>query len=1523
MTQRVHQHPRRYSPQVEALQLVAQVPSTGHSRWVALRRWGGLARWTLLAVVWLAGACTTVDNSSPIQAQSADTAQANADAAADASGDAKPGDGASPAQTDAASKWQPKAPSVLSIAPAEGPSLGMNLVTLTGYDLAETVQIAFGESPGLDLQVLDDQTVQVTAPPRSPGLVAVTVVAAGRPELVVAEGYRYLAEIAVLSVLPAHGPAAGGTPVAVTGKGFGPKTKFYFGIREALQVVVVDEFTAMVLAPANNPGATNVTAVDTDGQGTLKKGFTYRQLPTLTQVSPATAGLGASPQVVLVGSGLASSGAVVQWVQGKTALGAQIVGSSGGGTQLVVNAPAVAAKGAWDVRYANQDGAAELKGAFHYVNSQQGAELLGVSPNEMPVNALSSVAIAISGPISASLANKAVVRFDGQPVKVLQALPGPAGEGLGATFLVVPPAHQGSWATLPTSVDVEVELGTATLKKAKAFSYLVAKPQVTAVTPATLPPQGGPLIQVSLSGTQGHGSATQLRIGALNAAKVLSSAGVAGGSDMTVQGIAPAGSVGPADVTVRFADGSQATLVHGVQYLPTDASLHGLLPGKGAQAGGTWVTLVGGGLSKVKALWLGAANVKGLQLLHDGALRFKTPPGLPGPVALQVQLNSGEFRTLAKAYVYFDPISADNGTWGDAIDGAVNVTVLKKGKIGPVPGAIVTIGNDPQSPLWGLTDAKGQITLSAPGLSGPLHVHATKAGWSAASVVAVNVENITVRIQEFPPASSGSGSGAGSGDPPPLPSYITGTVVDADKYTVFPMGNCKNEPAVASQCKPCSSPLDCLAGTVCEQVAPPLVSGTLAAAFPLSTTQKFCLLPCTAASDCQPGYECRAVGPDVSKVGFRCTPRIGTPQVRCEGSTGSIFGYPLPSPKEGVADSKGKFTVRVTPGDSAIICRSGYVDKYTGEFVPLAMGMARRQFSIPGQTQDGAVVQIQVPLNRTMRVRMDRIPMGVDATGLRQLTAGISLGSEGYLATGQVSTYAQTDTLEFDHQPAPNLWAGENGDLRYELYGGLSQAYGASPNTTSQATHIDPRGLDRMAWLAPGAAKAAATGAPLGAVSSLHAAGELRVAVGDGGSILHWTGGNFTPQTSPTAAHLRAVWLAPDGKGDGWIGGASGVLLRKTSLGWQGWPQQAPRTIVAIAGQSAADAWLVDEQSQLMHWNGGYWASQPGPWPVSEPSKNKWDPVPPAKQVRAIWHSPQGTLWLVGDQGAVLTGQMQVPAALPEELTPVASMVFQAKPAPTWLTLRSVWGTGDDDVWIAGDRGYLSHWNGLKWQVLPTGVTQALLAVRGMGPGQPVEAVGGQGTWLRIHPSGEVQDLTPSGMSVDLKGWLPPFDGGRVAAGHPVLVIGPYLEYPKLVLPVPGQPISGPGGAQQVTWTAHPGLDPTLNIVRIADYSYQTRWELFVKGTVNSVDLPDFAAMGANSPLPQGTAYVRLWRVYAPGLTVDAFSSKLLSSWAWISWAYAVRSTDEPDLLGAPNYQPQMLPGSNPQPGYPPPWKPK
>jgi hypothetical protein len=59
----------------------------------------------------------------------------------------------------------------------------------------------------------------------------------------------------------------------------------------------------------------------------------------------------------------------------------------------------------------------------------------------------------------------------------------------------------------------------------------------------------------------------------------------------------------------------------------------------------------------------------------------------------------------------------------------------------------------------------------------------------------------------------------------------------------------------------------------------------------------------------------------------------------------------------------------------------------------------------------------------------------------------------------------------------------------------------------------------------------------------------------------------------------------------------------------------------------------------------------------------------------------------------------------------------------TWSDLRSVWGSGPDDVWAAGwwnsvaSGGDLVHWNGTAWSSVWSGTTVGLQGVWGTGAG--------------------------------------------------------------------------------------------------------------------------------------------------------------------------------------------------------------
>jgi hypothetical protein len=67
------------------------------------------------------------------------------------------------------------APTVLSLAPADGPTAGGTAVTLTGTGLTGTTDVTFDGVPATDVVVVDDSTVTVTTPPHAPGPVDVSV----------------------------------------------------------------------------------------------------------------------------------------------------------------------------------------------------------------------------------------------------------------------------------------------------------------------------------------------------------------------------------------------------------------------------------------------------------------------------------------------------------------------------------------------------------------------------------------------------------------------------------------------------------------------------------------------------------------------------------------------------------------------------------------------------------------------------------------------------------------------------------------------------------------------------------------------------------------------------------------------------------------------------------------------------------------------------------------------------------------------------------------------------------------------------------------------------------------------------------------------------------------------------------------------------------------------------------------------------------------------------------------------------
>lgn len=111
-----------------------------------------------------------------------------------------------------------------------------------------------------------------------------------------------------------------------------------------------------------------------------------------------------------------------------------------------------------------------------------------------------------------------------------------------------------------------------------------------------------------------------------------------------------------------------------------------------------------------------------------------------------------------------------------------------------------------------------------------------------------------------------------------------------------------------------------------------------------------------------------------------------------------------------------------------------------------------------------------------------------------------------------------------------------------------------------------------------------------------------------------------------------------------------------------------------------------------------------------------WDsPAPaPGLALRSVWGSGPDDVWAVGEAGTILhwDGQRWSGGAFPP--------AFERS-----TELRQVTGTARDDVWAVGLLGVAIHYDGKAWSMVETGTTDGLLAVAASAAGVWVGGEGG------------------------------------------------------------------------------------------------------------------------------------------------------------------------------------------------------
>ncbi len=207
------------------------------------------------------------------------------------------------------------APSITSVSPATGLSLGGTAVTITGAGFLAGAKVAFaasGElSPRTGTSVIvsaDGTQITATTPAHAAGQVDVVVTNRGGGKATKTGAFTFSAapapDITTLSV--ASGTSLGGTQLTISGTNFSAGTTVSFGGTAAASAAALNATTITARTPGHAAGAVDVTVTLADGQSdTLPSAFTFNAAapPTITSVTPSTGKSGT--EITIAGSGFA------------------------------------------------------------------------------------------------------------------------------------------------------------------------------------------------------------------------------------------------------------------------------------------------------------------------------------------------------------------------------------------------------------------------------------------------------------------------------------------------------------------------------------------------------------------------------------------------------------------------------------------------------------------------------------------------------------------------------------------------------------------------------------------------------------------------------------------------------------------------------------------------------------------------------------------------------------------------------------------------------------------------------------------------------------------------------------------------------------------------------------------------------------------------------------------------------------------------------------------------------------------
>ena len=415
-------------------------------------------------------------------------------------------------------------PTVTSVSPTAGPTTGGTSVTINGTNFIGATIVNFGGTSAASFTVNSSTKITATSPAGTGTIDIKVTTTSGTSAASANDRFTYVLSPTVTAVSPSAGPAAGGTPVTITGTNFTGATAVKFGSTAAASFTVNSSTSITATSPAGS-GTVDVTVTTNGGtsQTTSADQFNYQGTPIVTNISPASGPTGGGTVVTVTGTNFASATTVKF---GSTAGTSLTINSS---TVITVVSPA--GSGTVDITVTTPLGTstANSNDRFTY---QNGPTVTSISPNFGPAAGGTSVTITganFTGASAVNFGSTATASFTVNSSTSITAT-SPAGKG-------------------KVDITVTTPTGTSAAVSADKFSY---GPIVISINPISGPTAGNITVTVTGSGFFGGGASsvvTSVKFGT-NVGTTLNVT-----SDTSLSIKSPSGS-GIVDITVFTSNGN-------------------------------------------------------------------------------------------------------------------------------------------------------------------------------------------------------------------------------------------------------------------------------------------------------------------------------------------------------------------------------------------------------------------------------------------------------------------------------------------------------------------------------------------------------------------------------------------------------------------------------------------------------------------------------------------------------------------------------------------------------------------------------------------------------------------------------------------------------------------------------------------------------------------------------------------------------------------------------------------------------